>query len=35
MTTGLSVLAVDDETPALDELVYLLRNSAMASHGGR
>ena len=32
VTTGLSVLAVDDETPALDELVYLLRNSAMASH---
>ena len=32
MTTGLSVLAVDDEAPALDELVYLLRNSAVASH---
>ena len=32
MTTGLSVLAVDDETPALDELVYLLTHSAMASH---
>jgi DNA-binding LytR/AlgR family response regulator len=32
VTSGLSVLAVDDETPALDELVYLLRNSAMASH---
>ena len=32
MTTGLSVLAVDDEAPALDELVYLLWNSAVASH---
>ena len=32
MTTTLSVLAVDDEAPALDELVYLLRNSAVASH---
>lgn len=32
MTNGLSVLAVDDETPALDELVYLLTQSAMASH---
>jgi DNA-binding LytR/AlgR family response regulator len=32
VTTGLSVLAVDDETPALDELVYLLKHSAMASH---
>ena len=32
MTTGLSVLAVDDEAPALDELAYLLKNSAMASH---
>ena len=31
MTSGLSVLAVDDETPALDELVYLLENSAMVS----
>ncbi len=32
MTTGLSVLAVDDESPALDELAYLLKNSAMVSH---
>jgi DNA-binding LytR/AlgR family response regulator len=32
VTTGLSVLAVDDEAPALDELVYLLRNSAVTSH---
>jgi DNA-binding LytR/AlgR family response regulator len=32
MTSGLSVLAVDDETPALDEIVYLLKNSAMVSH---
>jgi DNA-binding LytR/AlgR family response regulator len=32
MTTGLSVLAVDDESPALDELVYLLQHSSMASH---
>jgi DNA-binding LytR/AlgR family response regulator len=32
VTSGLSVLAVDDESPALDELVYLLKNSAMASH---
>jgi DNA-binding LytR/AlgR family response regulator len=29
--TGLSVLAVDDEPPALDELTYLLENSAMVS----
>jgi DNA-binding LytR/AlgR family response regulator len=27
--TGLSVLAVDDEAPALDELTYLLESSAM------
>ena len=32
VTSGLSVLAVDDETPALDELVYLLTHSDMASH---
>lgn len=32
MTSGLSVLAVDDESPALDELAYLLKNSAMVSH---
>ena len=32
MSSGLSVLAVDDETPALDELVFLLKNSALASH---
>lgn len=32
MTTGLSILAVDDEAPALDELAYLLKNSAMVSH---
>ena len=32
MTVGLSVLAVDDETPALDEIVYLLEDSAMVSH---
>jgi two-component system, LytTR family, response regulator LytT len=32
VTAGLSVLAVDDETPALDELVYLLKASAMASY---
>jgi DNA-binding LytR/AlgR family response regulator len=29
--TGLSVLAVDDETPALDELVYLLQNSEIVT----
>jgi DNA-binding LytR/AlgR family response regulator len=29
--TGLSVLAVDDEPPALDELTYLLESSAMVS----
>ena len=27
--TGLSVLAVDDEAPALDELTFLLENSAL------
>jgi DNA-binding LytR/AlgR family response regulator len=27
--TGLSVLAIDDEAPALDELTFLLENSAM------
>jgi DNA-binding LytR/AlgR family response regulator len=27
--SGLSVLAVDDEAPALDELIYLLENSAL------
>ena len=32
VTNGLIVLAVDDETPALDELVYLLADSALASH---
>jgi DNA-binding LytR/AlgR family response regulator len=32
VTVGLHVLAVDDEAPALDELVYLLKSSAMASH---
>jgi DNA-binding LytR/AlgR family response regulator len=29
--TGLAVLAVDDETPALDELVYLLQNSELVT----
>ncbi len=29
--TGLSVLAVDDELPALDELTFLLENSALVS----
>ena len=29
--TGLSVLAVDDEAPALDELTFLLENSALVS----
>jgi DNA-binding LytR/AlgR family response regulator len=29
--TGLSVLAVDDEAPALDELIFLLENSALVS----
>lgn len=31
MTAVLRVLAVDDEAPALDELVYLLRSSALVS----
>jgi DNA-binding LytR/AlgR family response regulator len=31
MTIGLSVLAVDDELPALDELTFLLENSALVS----
>jgi two-component system response regulator LytT len=30
--TGLSVLAVDDETPSLDELGYLLHKSALVDH---
>jgi two-component system, LytTR family, response regulator LytT len=29
--TGLSVLAVDDEAPALDELIFLLESSALVS----
>jgi DNA-binding LytR/AlgR family response regulator len=31
MTSGLSVLAVDDESPALDELTFLLEGSPMVS----
>jgi DNA-binding LytR/AlgR family response regulator len=31
MTSGLSVLAVDDESPALDELTFLLEGSSMVT----